>query len=407
MSGASVKGMDTARQWGRVIVAGVFVLSGAAARGEISDAQERLGAGEFGAAQDLALAAIAEVDYRDPDYARVVFEPYRILGDARMGLEDWTGALEAYERARGAMHDRDAAKRDDAIEILREEARALVNIGDYENARVRQESAFEISAARHGDSLAVVPSLMDLGHWYRDTRHFSLAIRTFEDALDIVEGVDAIDHALQAQLLFELGRVHRERRWPAPAGAASFAPRPLATSFRARTAGDPDGVRRDERTRIKGLRALRRAMHAFEAEANVDPQALATARIAYADLLTLYRKHRPADDLYRASWTHLADTAPELLDGFFGRPVNLFQPHPGSPTYNADFAPRYGRINFTATVTRKGLVRDIRVDEIDAEIDVLVFKYRGAARDGRYRPRFINGAPVDTPDVPISFTFKY
>ena len=87
--------------------------------------------------------------------------------------------------------------------------------------------------------------------------------------------------------------------------------------------------------------------------------------------------------------------------------MNLFQPHPGSPTYNTDFAPRYGRIDFTATVTRKGFVRDIRLAEIDAETDVLVFKYRGAAREGRYRPRYLDGKPVDTPNVPISFSFKY
>ena len=399
--------MDRALHSRRVIAAGVLALCVATARGEISDAHERLSVGDFGAAQDLALAALAEVDFQDPDYAQAVFEPYRILGDARMGLEDWTGALEAYRRARDSLRGRDDANVPEAIEILQEEARALVNIGDYEQARARQESAFEISSARHGDSLAVVPSLVSLGQWYRESRYFSLAIRTFEDALDIVEGADSIDPALRAQLLFELGSVHRERRWPAPAGAESFAPRPLATSFPMHADADPNIARRDERTRIKGLRALRRAMLAFEADENVDPQALTTARLAYADLLTLYRKHRPADDLYRASWRYLADTAPDLLDDFFGRPVNLFQPHPGSPTYNADFAPRYGRIDFTATVTRRGLVRDIHVADIEAEIDVLVFKYRGAARDGRYRPRFIDGEPVDTEDVPISFSFKY
>ena len=376
--------------------------------GEVSQARSQLDAREYKAAQDLALSAIAELDDRDPLYDEALVEPYRVLGDARMGLEDWTGALEAYDRAKHLLRVNDGLKTTDEIDILYQEARALVNLGDHTTANHRQETAFGINVALFGKTPEVVPGLVRLGEWYRETLHLSMAARMYQEAVNIVEANPDVDEGLRAQLLYELGGVHKERHWPTSGQSPTlFVPRPLGRSWSVMFDSDPNIANQHRRYRMKGLHALRRAMRAYEAYEAATPHELTRARLAYADLLTLYRKHRPADDLYAASWRYLSDTAPELLDEFFGRPISLFQPHPGSPTYNDEYAPRFGRIDFTATVTRKGFVRRIRVVEVDAPSDVLFYKYRGAAREGRYRPRYVDGKPVDTRDVPITFSFKY
>lgn len=59
------------------------------------------------------------------------------------------------------------------------------------------------------------------------------------------------------------------------------------------------------------------------------------------------------------------------------------------------------------TVTRRGYVRKIKPIDVQAPPETFLYKYRKAAREGRYRPAYVDGKPIDTTGVKVVFNFPY
>ena len=163
------------------------------------------------------------------------------------------------------------------------------------------------------------------------------------------------------------------------------------------------------RYRFKSVVAFKRAVQTYAKLDDISVREVVEAKLAYADLLNLYREVGASRDRYRDAYRFLAENKPALLDEYFAEPAIIFQPHPGSPhPYGAHGADdRQGRIEFSVTVTRRGYVRKIKPIDVQAPPETFLYKYRKAAREGRYRPAYVDGKPIDTTGVKVVFNFPY
>ena len=385
------------------------VISANASAVERSPARDLLDAREYTAAEEAALAAIADLDDGDPLYDRALVSPLTDLGDARMSLGDLAGAIEAYDRARHLLRVNEGFATNQEVDILLREADAFEQLGDYETANDRHEAAFNTRVKLGTDDVSIATAYVGLAEWYRENLHLTLASTMYTEALDLLTPDDPVHQAMRAKILVELGRVHQERYWPEPGQTRNaFHPRPEGRLWIDYFAGD-NIVESRRRYRFKSVVAFKRAVRTYEKLDDTPTRDVIEAKLAYADILNLYREVGASRDRYRDAYLFLEENEPSLIDEYFAEPAIIFQPHPGSPNRYGAYGDedRRGRIEFSVTVTRKGYVRKIKTVDVQAPPETFLYKYRKAARGGRYRPAYVDGRPVDTEGVKVVFNFPY
>jgi hypothetical protein len=152
----------------------------------------------------------------------------------------------------------------------------------------------------------------------------------------------------------------------------------------------------------EGLRALERAVQIIEDAPDAPPALAAGVRAQLGD----WHQARGDTDLalpnYRMAW-QLAGTAPDagaLRESLFGAPLLLYYLAPDSWNRYAQRPPdevTLRHVELELTVGTDGKPRDPQ-PPADAD-DRLVEQTLRAARTARYRPRLVDGEPVDTPGV--------
>ena len=369
-----------------------------------SAALAQLEAGEYRAALALAQAEVAAIEASGTNYDRPLVEPLTVIGDAYLQLDDAPAAMQAYERARYVVRMNDGLDAASQVGILHREARAFVKMGNHTAANDRYETAYLVRLKHLGHTLELVPGQIQLADWYRSNRQLGVAMALYRDSMDLIEQADPVNERLRAQLHRKIGLTYREYRWPAKGQRTRFiTPKPGGRMWH-----DPSLVHRNlnEWRRHVGTKALKRATASLR-ETDAGAGEIVNSILELADSLMMYRIYRQAFEHYESAYELAVADAPQLVDALFERPKLLFQPHPGSlRDASTGRPPVPGRIEFSVSVDRKGRVRNIKTVHVEPK-GVLVFPYRRAVRNGRYRPALRDGKSVDAHNIKAVFKFQY
>ena len=152
-------------------------------------------------------------------------------------------------------------------------------------------------------------------------------------------------------------------------------------------------------------------MTAYEAKPcpPIPSWSIARALVFMGDWLTVQRRVLEGAHLYQRAWAALEehDADPALVDELFGEPQPIEQlPVPGEPEPQVGADSYY--VDALLDVPKSGWPTNIRIQAIHSPEETTLIRRaeRGIAAT-RYRPRYRNGQPVASTDVPLRFVFKH
>ena len=162
----------------------------------------------------------------------------------------------------------------------------------------------------------------------------------------------------------------------------------------------------DTRLDPLGERSLDRAVDILRNHPDADPEVFHDTLLELGDWHQLASQHRTALRVYRELWRVL-NTAEPTADAsrnleLLSNPSALVARHRTGvrlrrPPADVERYQQY-TVDLKYTVTREGRVKDIAVIESNAPRDIEI-KVARDLKQTRYRPRFLDGEPVDTADL--------
>lgn len=290
--------------------------------------------------------------------------------------------------------------------MLRQLAVSLSDVGRLEDAQKHLLYLLRIAEQIYGKrDPRMAPVLCVVGDWYVDTGNFMMGRDRFREALVLVERKLGKHDPALVEPLRSLARSYTQEVYFMSQGFASLQeqapldfqgaePKPINPKY---LSGD-------------GEKALERALALLDARPDTTPAQLSETLIQLGDWFQL--KHQPEKALahYRRAATvvaNMSSTAPEtaLTLSF---PVRVYYPLPPLAMRNRQLAPeqieeKYVSVEFTVTDT--GDVQDAKVIEQNGS-SRQASEALEAIRAARYRPKFVNGEPVDTTGVISREVFK-
>ena len=357
---------------------------------------------EIGEFEDAAAQIEDWLTTQDSDgYDLSLAQPFMLLGDARMGMRDPVGAVEAYDRARHITRLARGIQSIDQLPILFREADAFSALGDDITANDRQELAFDLSRREYGaDDPRHMIGTYRLIHWYRYHYKYVPTHVLFEQLLAISREHLPHGDPLHLRMLREHAQLFRHR---------VFGRRTIGRGhFRATPPGLlPHRYRHKVSSFREGRSALGEVVEIQESNPLASDGELATALLEYADWHLMFGDYPVAVRHYRRIW-HLLATDPDRRSSLFAQPTALFLPLPSDPGYRLRRVGmhRDGIVHLALTVTHRGHVVRSKSLEVTPR-NIMEFKVRKAAKRSRFRPAFREGQPVKVRGHPLLYTYSY
>jgi len=287
------------------------------------------------------------------------------------------------------------------LPLLERYSDSLTELGRYEEALQVQKYAVRIATHKFGERDArVAPSLEKLGRWYARVGAYDLSRSTLWSAIDIVEKAEGpASPNLIGPLTALADCSRRQLLGPTRQGTLADADRPGV--FHDLTVSP---VYSPLSPAAEGQKALERAAAIAGERPDPSPAQIADVRAQLGDWFEARDQPERALPQYRLAWqaaSHVTLGGKPLSESLFDRPVLLHYVRPESWNRYAN-RPRQEielrMVRLNVTVTAEGRVRDTKVleDSGDARRAEQTVQ---AATTARYRPRFANGQPVETPEV--------
>jgi tetratricopeptide (TPR) repeat protein len=292
---------------------------------------------------------------------------------------------------------------EEQLALLDKQADALTELGRFDEALLAHRYALRVIARHEGErSLPFARQLESVGRWYTRVRSFEAgraALRRSAELVESIAGPNATELAgpltgfadnarrwLTDPIIRESGSADEQRGsmfhdpvMPAP---PSLSPSTIAT---------------------EGLRALERAAVIVDANADSSPALVAGVHAQLGDWHTARQAPERARPSYQRAW-QAAGAAPDgakLQQTLFGTPQLIRYTPP-------EYWDRYARrppeeaerldVELELTVTGEGGIREPRVvgGNSDERLGNQALRAAGTAR---YRPRLVDGQPVETTGV--------
>ena len=367
-------------------------------------------------------ARIADLEAAEGPHAGQLVEARFSLGLLLQQAGDHRQALTALQGALQAVRVNEGLYSMNQVAILEAIIDSQVALGARDELRRNYEYLFWVYSRNYGDRNAgLVPVIKKVGQWYFDLYNFSPPNTTVEP---LIAADDLYARALQilpedgpsqdrVHILYKVAVINHH--------VAEDVQDPMLSHREIREAMIPHGrpspylnetaVRQyyADQSFYKGKRSLQRIVETYWNTLPAGIADYARALVFMGDWLTVQRRVLEGARMYRRAWTALAehDAPPALADELFGEPQPIEQlPIPGEEQ------PETGEDSYYADalldVPESGWPRNIRIQAIHPpeETSLLKRAERGIAAT-RYRPRYRNGQPVATTDVPLRFIFKH
>ena len=288
---------------------------------------------------------------------------------------------------------------------------SLTDVGQFERAHEAQRYGLRIVERKYGQNAPeVVPRLEVLARWYTRVGAYDAARITLRRAITLVEdriGPNAVELVGPLTALAE-----NYRRPLLDSSDRSFESDSNPANSYNTIPGAVDGGtwRMPNALATEGQRALERALSIAESQPTPSQTRIADVRTQLGDWYQTRLQHDKALPYYQAAWAaarevKAGDTT--LAEALFSRPVLL---HYVRPTEWDRFERRPPdqvsphTVELGMTVTAQGRVRDPAVLTNDGTIQMAEAALDAAAT-ARYRPRMVDGQPLDTADVRFAQTY--
>lgn len=287
--------------------------------------------------------------------------------------------------------------------MLRQLASSLTREGRIEDAQKQILYLLRIGEQAYGSrDPRMAPVLCLIGNWYVDTGNFSLGRDRFREAMALVERKLGKNDPALVEPLRSLGRSYVQENYFITQGFQPLQERNFEGVES--KAVNPKYISSD------GEKALERALALLEARPDTTPMQLTEVLIQLGDWFQL--KHQPERAMvyYRRAASVVASMnspSPEAAAAL-SFPVRIYYPLPPLAMRNRQLSPeqideKYVSVEFT--VTGSGDVQDAKVIEQNGT-SRQASEALQAIRASRFRPKFVNGEPVDTQGVVNREVFK-
>jgi TonB family protein len=290
---------------------------------------------------------------------------------------------------------------------------SLTSMQQLEEAHEAQRYGLRIVERKYGrSSPKIVPRLETIARWYTRVGAYDAARLTLRRAIDLVERQEGDNsEALIGPLTALAENYRRPLLNPAERGYESD-PNPNPNNAYNTIPGAADGStwRLPSALAAEGERALGRALAIAESQPTPSPVRIADVRTQLGDWYQTRLQHDKALPHYLAAWTaarQVKTADATLADTLFARPVLLHYVRPSEWD-------RYERrpaeevlphtVEVELTVTAEGRVRDAEVVANDGS-ERMAEAALDAAETARYRPRLLEGKPLETSDVKFAQTY--
>jgi tetratricopeptide (TPR) repeat protein len=294
----------------------------------------------------------------------------------------------------------------DTLKTLAASLTALKRLPEAQESLVYRARAAEETYGE-GDP-RVAPALCDLGDWFAETGKTPQARETFIAALNNIAAKLSFTHLDAVKPLRGLARAYMLR--PSYPDTWRQPPSPPGCSIIGAECGPP--FRMDKTGRLiveprelnrEGEHALQWALRIVEQDPRASPQTRIETFVQMGDWYQIKKSPRQALSFYLGAWEliHEAPAQAGRAATALDKPLRVYYPTPQIvahiPKVPADET-RPNHVDVEFTVAADGSVKGAHIVEHDTR-DRYAQDVLDAVRASRFRPKFVDGQPVETPDV--------
>jgi tetratricopeptide (TPR) repeat protein len=363
---------------------------------------------DYDAAEVTYAEALEIVEANSGSMSSNLLEPLQGMGLTLAGRGDHDKAVPYLDRALLISHRNyglfDAAQQP----LLRQLATSLAQTGRLPEAERHMLYLQRVGERAYGRrDPRIVPIMLIVGDWYAEYGMFVPARLVYRDAIDIVERKLGTSDLGVVEPLRHLARSYTKE--------VEYSTRGLATD-RSRPPTDADGTSNEFKSLnpryidSDGEKALERALKVLASHQNPPRRTLVETLVQTGDWFQVKAQSDKALAYYRRA-AALATQGPDDADSepaILSFPVRVYYPAPTMVSRNAQLPAdqteeKYVQVQFT--VTDAGDVANARVIDQNGTARQ-ASEFLQAIRGSRYRPKFVNGEPVETPGVTTREVFK-
>ncbi|WP_161829351.1 TonB family protein [Steroidobacter agaridevorans] len=335
-------------------------------------------------------------------------DPLRGLGYSLALLERHDEAVPYLERAVLIIRRSSGLFDPSQQSLLRQLATSLTRTGRAVDGQKQMLYLQRVGERTYGErDPRMSPVLCVVGDWYVDLGNFLLGRDRYRDALEIVERKLGKDDPALVLPLRALARSYIQEVYFLTQG---FQPLENRNQMDTLSPLESKGIN-PKYISSDGERALQRALAILESHPDTPPAVLTDTLIQLGDWYQV--KHQPEKALpyYRRAAALVANdkaAAAEVAVAPLSFPVRVYYPMPPLAMRNRQLAAPEIEEKFVSvefTVTGSGDVQDAKVIEQNGT-QRQASQALEAIRAARYRPKFVNGEPVETQGVVNREVFK-
>jgi tetratricopeptide (TPR) repeat protein len=361
-------------------------------------------AGDYVAAEASYQRAIALIEasgrLTNPRYARA----HAGLALTYYGARRYDLAAPAFDRAIALNRRAEGLFNEDQLPLLEKQADSLTELGRAEDALHAHRYSLRLVGRRHGErSMRYALELESFGRWYTRAHAYDASRATLKRSAELIatlEGPEAVELIGPLTAIAE-----NARRWiyDPQARAQSAEEDQRRSMYHDPVMPGPPSLS-PSTIESEGLRALEQAAAVADSHPDLSPATVAAVRVQLGDWHQAKLAHERALPHYQRAFQAAAQVAQDgrsLSEALFGAPLLLNFSAPEGWNRYAQRPPEEVErrdIEVEMTVTAQGRVEDARV-VADGGDPKLAERGQRAAESGRYRPRLVDGEPVDTSAV--------
>jgi tetratricopeptide (TPR) repeat protein len=371
----------------------------------------QLGAANYAAAEAAYMEALQLTEkYSDRSSARLI-DPLRGLGYTLAAEGKHEKAIPYMDRAllvsRRSIGLFDVSQQG----LLRQLATSLATIGEPVDGEKHMQYLLRMGEHVYGKNDArMVPLHCIVARWYMDVAQMDQARHAFRDALDVAEESGGRNDILIVEPLRGLARTFTEEITLTGLGIDTRKER--LTSQPDESLNDTTEPYNPRYIPMEGERALLRAIKALDANPKASAGQLVETLVQTGDWYLL--KMQPSRAMpYYARAASIIDAKPDDKDlgpaaTLLSFPAQVYYQPPQLALRNKLLPPnqiteRFVQVGFT--VEPDGTIKDPRLIDKDGS-ERQASQTLDAIKDARYRPKFVNGQPVETQAVSFRQIFR-
>jgi len=357
---------------------------------------------DYGGAETSYKRAVKIVEQNQGGYSREIINPLFGLGMTYSASGDYAGSTDALKRAVDVSRKVDGLFNPAQLELLDPLIASYTAQNSIEDAQREQQYALRLAETTYGkDDPRILPALSRTAGWLESQGRFTTARQIYARELDIARKTGGDNDPRLVGPLRGIARTYRQEFMYGPERPDGTADDSQIGGVSGPTAtpASANGVSTASVLNPDGENALEAAMRIFDAHPGEDNAERAQTLLELGDWKMTSGAWRQAMNTYRDAWKVLSlpgapgtgalDTPVAVV---YRAPSIARQPHSDPDKYTQ----HYAEIEFT--VTQEGRVRDAKIGANDVS-DMAGKSVLSAVKRARYRPRFVNGEPVETSGV--------